>query len=50
MADQTGQQIGNYRLTRLLGSSGLADAYLGEHVSLKTPAAGQKLDESVSLL
>lgn len=34
-----GQQLGNYRLTRLLGSGGFADVYLGEHIHLATPAA-----------
>jgi len=39
MADLTGQQLGNYRLVRLLGHGGFADVYLGEHVRLKTQAA-----------
>src|SRR5579864_4854295 len=39
MTDHIGQQFGNYRLTRLLGSGGFADVYLGEHVYLKTQAA-----------
>jgi serine/threonine protein kinase len=34
-----GQQIGNYRLMRLLGRGGFADVYLGEHIYLKTQAA-----------
>jgi len=34
-----GQQLGNYRLTRLLGTGGFAEVYLGEHVYLKTQAA-----------
>ncbi len=39
MADRVGQQLGNYRLVRLLGQGGFAEVYLGEHVYLNTPAA-----------
>ncbi len=39
MADRTGQQIGNYRLDRLLGSGGFAEVYLGRHVHLGSEAA-----------
>ncbi len=42
MADSVngiGKQVGNYRLTRLLGHGGFADVYLGEHVYLNTQAA-----------
>jgi len=39
MADLTGQQLGNYRLIRLLGMGGYAEVYLGEHVRLNTQAA-----------
>ncbi len=39
MADYIGQQLGNYRLVRLLGQGGFADVYLGEHIHLKTQAA-----------
>ena len=43
MADQAeqylGKQLGNYRLTQLLGWGGFAEIYLGEHVHLGTPAA-----------
>ena len=39
MADHVGQQLGNYRLNRLLGQGGFANVYLGEHIYLKTQAA-----------
>src|SRR5437763_2505295 len=39
MAQQIGQQLGNYRLISLLGHGGFADVYLGEHVYLRTQAA-----------
>ena len=39
MAQQIGQQLGNYRLVSLLGHGGFADVYLGEHVHLQTQAA-----------
>lgn len=39
MTNRVGQQLGNYRLLRLLGQGGFADVYLGEHVYLKTRAA-----------
>ncbi len=40
MADnRSGQQLGNYRLIRLLGQGGFADVYLGDHIYLKTQAA-----------
>src|SRR5438874_4063972 len=39
MADRVGQQLGNYRLIRLLGEGGFAEVYLGEHLYLSTQAA-----------
>ena len=39
MADRTGQRLGNYRLTQLLGHGSFAEVYLGEHVRLGTLAA-----------
>src|SRR5215831_19463013 len=43
MVDRVGQQIGNYRLSRLLGRGGFAEVYLGEHIHLKTLAAVKML-------
>src|SRR5579859_114466 len=39
MVDRVGQQLGNYRLIRLLGQGGFAQVYLGEHIHLNTQAA-----------
>ncbi|MBV9689775.1 MAG: serine/threonine protein kinase [Ktedonobacteraceae bacterium] len=39
MALREGQQLGNYRLLRLLGRGGAAAVYLGQHIHLDTLAA-----------
>lgn len=39
MEDRIGQQLGNYKLLRLVGQGGFADVYLGEHIHLRTQAA-----------
>ncbi len=39
MGDRTGEQFGNYRLVRLLGSGGFADVYLGQHIHLGSQMA-----------
>ncbi len=45
MADLIGQQLGDYRLTHLLGQGGFANVYLGEHIHLETQAAIKILHE-----
>src|SRR5947209_12563590 len=45
--DRIGQQLGNYRITRVLGQGGFADVYLGEHIYLKRPAALKLLRTSL---
>ena len=39
MTDRVGQQLGNYRLIRLLGRGGFAEVYLGQHLRLNMQAA-----------
>ncbi|TMC15527.1 MAG: serine/threonine protein kinase, partial [Chloroflexi bacterium] len=39
MRDRVGQQLGNYRLLRLIGRGATAEVYLGEHIFLKRRAA-----------
>jgi len=48
MVDYVGQQLGSYRLTRLLGEGGFAQVYLGEHIYLTTPAAIKILNMQLS--
>ena len=48
MADRTGQRLGNYQLTRLLGEGGFAEVYLGEHVELGRLAAIKVLSTKIS--
>src|SRR5438132_9689347 len=47
MANRVGQQLGNYRLLRLLGRGGFAEVYLGEHSRLKIYAAIKVLHTSL---
>ena len=48
MTERIGQQLGNYRLTRLLGQGGFAEAYLGEHLLLGTMVAIKVLHTQVT--
>ncbi|HLQ30944.1 MAG TPA: serine/threonine-protein kinase [Ktedonobacteraceae bacterium] len=45
---RVGQQLGNYRLLRLLGQGSFADVYLGEHMHLNTRASIKVLDMRLS--
>lgn len=44
MVDRVGQQLGSYRLIRLLGLGGFAEVYLGQHVRLASYAAVKVLN------
>ncbi len=48
MAEPIGQQLGNYKLTQLVGHGGFAEVYLGEHVYLRTFAAVKVLQTRLS--
>src|SRR5712692_11689994 len=48
MLDLLGQQLGNYRLTRVLGQGGYAAVYLGEHIHLNSLAAIKVLHTSLA--
>ncbi|GHO46102.1 protein kinase domain-containing protein [Ktedonospora formicarum] len=48
MVDYIGRQLGNYRLTQLLGKGGFAEVYLGDHVRLGMKAAIKVLHTSLS--
>ena len=47
MTYHIGDQLGNYRLLRLLGRGAFAEAYLGEHLYLKSQAALKVLHTSL---
>lgn len=49
MIDRVGKQLGNYRITQVLGRGGFAEVYLGEHVYLKTLAAVKVLYTRLSV-
>ncbi len=49
MADRVGQQLGNYRLVRLLGQGSSAEVYLGKHFYLETQAAIKVLHTQLAI-
>lgn len=48
MGDFVGQQLGNYRIEKLLGSGGFADVYLGKHVHLDSKTAVKVIRDQLS--
>ncbi|GAC1654328.1 MAG: hypothetical protein NVS4B12_26440 [Ktedonobacteraceae bacterium] len=44
--DRVGQQLGSYRLQKLLGKGGFAKVYLGEHIQLQAPVAVKVLNDT----
>ena len=48
MVNRVGQQLGNYRLIRLLGQGGFAEVYLGQHVRLSSYAAVKVLNTQLA--
>lgn len=48
MVDRIGQQLGNYRLTRLLGQGGFGKVYLGEHIHLSIQVAIKVLHDQLT--
>src|SRR6202011_2194466 len=48
MVDRVGQQLGSYRLIRLLGQGGFAKVYLGQHVRLNSYAAAKVLNAQLA--
>ncbi len=48
MRDHVGQQLGNYRVLRLLGRGGFAEVYLGQHIYLNSFAALKVLHTMLS--
>jgi serine/threonine protein kinase len=48
MVDRVGQQLGSYRLIRLLGQGGFAEVYLGQHVRLNSYVAAKVLNAQLA--
>ncbi len=49
MADRMAEQIGNYRIVRLIDRGGFAHVYLGEHIYLGTQVAIKILDTRLTI-